>query len=123
MIWDFCPDMMHIIKTFFERLALGVFSGSRRPKFSSTQPTKPARGATHAERKQFSDLNKKYNQDKREHAREVTASDECQFSVADQKIVDERDQNLVGYPYWIRTSLVQSRTMHDTHTNKLRIPS
>jgi hypothetical protein len=24
MIWDFTPDMMHIIKTFIERLVLGV---------------------------------------------------------------------------------------------------
>jgi hypothetical protein len=38
MIWDFCPDMMHIIKTFFERLVLGVFSGSRKPNYSNPKP-------------------------------------------------------------------------------------
>jgi hypothetical protein len=46
MIWDFCPDMMHIIKTFFERLVLGVFSGSRKPNYTYVKPTKPTRDAT-----------------------------------------------------------------------------
>ena len=40
MIWDFCPDMMHIIKTFFERLVLGVYSGERKPNYSNPEPEK-----------------------------------------------------------------------------------
>jgi hypothetical protein len=45
MIWDFCPDMMHIIKTFFERLVLGVFSGKRRPTFGLDEVKKLSKNA------------------------------------------------------------------------------
>ena len=114
MIWDFCPDMMHIIKTFFERLVLGVFSGSRKPNYTYVKPTKPTRDATVDERKKFQEKMRKYKTRKAEYAEEIKRFNECIFNAADQKLVDTRVQNLIGYPYWIRSSMVQP-----SHTHKI----
>jgi hypothetical protein len=106
MIWDFCPDMMHVVKTFFDRLVLGVFSGKRKPTYKFTKPKKPARDADAAERKKYKDARRKYKACKKEYKDERKRFDECLFDNDAQKLVDERVQNLVGYPYWIRNTLV-----------------
>jgi hypothetical protein len=117
MIWDFCPDMMHIIKTFFERLLIGVFSGSRKPVFKRKEPVVPGtpatakkRGtpATAEETKEYQGKKRKYDERKVEFEEAILAFDECIFDGDAQKIVDERVKNLVGYPNWIKASLVQS---------------
>jgi hypothetical protein len=104
MIWDFCPDMMHIIKTFFERLVLGVFSGARKPtKFKRTEPVDPGR---RGDRQEFMSKKRKYEARKVEYEKARVAFDECIFDADARKIVDERVKNLVGYPNWIKASLV-----------------
>ena len=105
--------MMHIIKTFFERLVLGVFSGSRRPsKFSEDEPIKPSRNASAAERTKYGEDRRKYEADKAEYNEALKAFDECCFDVTSQRIVDERVQNLAGFPYWIRSTMVHTRTFN-----------
>jgi hypothetical protein len=122
MIWDFCPDIMHIVKTFFERLVIGVFSGSRRPTpFAGKEPKELATGATAAERQEFMYKTRKYTRDLNEYTEACKAFDECKFDEIDKKIVDERVQNLGGYPYWIRSSMVHARTLHTYNTHNLRI--
>jgi hypothetical protein len=108
MIWDFCPDMMHIIKTFFERLLIGVFSGSRKPVFKRKEPVEPAPPATSDEKQEYKAKKRKYEGRKLEFDEACLAFDECIFDKDAQKIVDERVKNLVGYPGWIKASLVQS---------------
>jgi hypothetical protein len=125
MIWDFCPDMMHIIKTFFERLVLGVFSGSRRPApFKNKRPTKPSRNAPRHVHAEYKEKKRQHKALKTAHAAELQAFDECLFTEADRKIVDRRVRNLTGYAYWIRTSLVHSRTRIQQKISKVnpRIP-
>ena len=115
MIWDFCPDLMHIIKTFFERLLIGVFSGSRKPtSFKRKEPATMGGRATTKERKEYRKKKRKYDELKREYDEAVQAFDECLFDADAQKIVDERVKNLVGYPNWIKTTLVQSHALHIT---------
>jgi hypothetical protein len=106
MIWDFCPDMMHIIKTFWERLVLGVFSGERKPNFSAKEPAKPKGTPTDDVRKAYQAKRRKYHEAQQEWARDCKDFESCLFSEADRKLVDQRVQNLVGYPYWIRNSMV-----------------
>jgi hypothetical protein len=108
MIWDFCPDMMHIIKTFFERLLIGVFSGARRPVFKRKEPVVPGTPVTAEETKEYQGRKRKYDERKAEYGEAIQAFDECLFDGDAQKIVDERVKNLVGYPNWIKASLVQS---------------
>jgi hypothetical protein len=121
MIWDFCPDMMHIIKTFFERLVLGVFSGERKPKFTSKPPTKPSPGAPRDVRQEYERKQSKYRERVREYEEAIAAFNECQFSEAEQKLVDLRVQNLVGYAYWIRSSLVSSHEYTNNTHNILEV--
>jgi hypothetical protein len=110
MIWDFCPDLMHVIKTFFERLLIGVFSGSRKPtNFKRKVPAKPNSRATTTEREEYKVKKRKYDSTKREFEDAVQAFDESKFDTDAQKIVDERVKNLVGYPNWLKTTLVQSQ--------------
>ena len=113
MIWDFCPDMMHIIKTFFERLLLGVFSGQRCPNFLIKEPKPPARGAPRPIQAKYKAKLKVYESEKKSYVQDVLASSECKFSAADKKLVDERVQALVGYPEWIKSSLVTSYTSYN----------
>jgi hypothetical protein len=107
MIWDFCPDMMHIIKTFWERLVLGVYSGKRRPVFTKKPPKKPTRSETDDDRRLYNVALRAYNGAVRDWKKDCEAFDACHFTKADQQIVDQRVQNLVGYPYWIRNTMVQ----------------
>jgi hypothetical protein len=131
MIWDFCPDMMHIIKTFFERLALGVFRGKRTPSaFGMREPTMPTRDDTltrlmaarknppteAATAKALSDAKlkydkatKKYAAQKALHARDTKADSLCIFDIDEARTVDERVKNLLGYPRWIKSTLVRIR--------------
>jgi hypothetical protein len=114
MIWDFCPDMMHIVKTFFERLVLGVFSGSRKPEYKHEEPKKPPRDASDEDRALYQNEKRKYNARVKEYNAELQRFAECIFTEADRKLVDRRVQNLVGFPYWIKGSLVPQHT-HKTH--------
>jgi hypothetical protein len=113
MIWDFCPDMMHIIKTFFERLVLGTFSGVRKPThFKRTEPADPGRTASAADKEAFRGKKRKYADRLEEYNKAINAFDGCVFDAVAQRIVDERVKNLVGYPRWIKASLVHARTSH-----------
>ena len=64
MIWDFCPDMMHIIKTFFERLVLGVFSGKRRPTFGLDEVKKLSKNADERTKRNYKKAKLKYDTEK-----------------------------------------------------------
>jgi hypothetical protein len=107
MIWDFCPDMMHINKTFWERLAVGVFSGARCPPFTAKKPAEPTPSASAEAQTKYRAALAKYESIKADYSREARAFQECTFSEADRKLVDERVKNLVGYPDWIKTTLVR----------------
>jgi hypothetical protein len=116
MIWDFCPDMMHIIKTFFERLTLGVFGGTRSPTFKMKEPSKPMededgeaparRAAKAAAREKYKQKKKHFDTQKALHASDVEASVQCTFDEATRRVVDNRVKNLIGFPEWIKASLV-----------------
>jgi hypothetical protein len=121
MIWDFCPDMMHIIKTFFERLLLGVFTGARKPTaFKPTEPVKPAEGATRTTVREYRGKKRTYDQLKEDYDATQLSFAECLFDAEAQKIVDERVKNLVGYPNWIKASMVHTR-LWMAHTLALNI--
>ena len=98
IIWDFCPDMMHTIKTFFDRLVIGVYSGSRQPSFCMAAPKPLAQDATARVKRTHAEKTKTYDVQKRMFALTVRTFQECKFSKADQTTVDERVKNLVGYP-------------------------
>ena len=106
MIWDFCPDMMHIIKTIFERLVVGVFSGARRPNFTEEKPEKLAKNTTKAEKREYKAAEDIYKRKKIAWELECVKADACKFDKADQNLVDDRVKNLVGYPQWIKSTLV-----------------
>jgi hypothetical protein len=42
IIWDLCPDMMHINKNLWDRCIIALFKGARNPKLSKNNP-KPGR--------------------------------------------------------------------------------
>jgi hypothetical protein len=110
MIWDFCPDMMHIIKTFFDRLMLGVYSGKRKPsKFKAPEPEDPGTGSSRADKKKYKEKLKIYEERASEYKKAREAFDACLFNKEDQIIVDERVKNLVGFPNWIKISLVTTQ--------------
>jgi len=110
--------MMHIIKTFFERLMLGVFSGSRKPpSFRHTEPADPGWRSTQAQRTEYNNKKRKYDEGKKEHDKTIEAFDGCLFDETDQKIVDERVKNLVGSPNWIKASLVNTQQHVAQHYN------
>jgi hypothetical protein len=113
MIWDFCPDMMHIISTFFERLVIGVFSGARRKPFTYPQPVDPGRGKNVSQERhaEYKVKHKLYTKKKKENDKLNTNQDKCTFSKADMALVDMRVKNLCGEPDWIKNSLV--RVIHN----------
>ena len=43
IVWDICPDMMHIIKNFFEKLSFKLFAGARVPVWDASKNKAPAK--------------------------------------------------------------------------------
>jgi hypothetical protein len=104
IIWDVCPDMMHIIKNWFEKLTFRLFAGLRIPQWSSAKNPKPKQGvADYPARKA------KYKRQKALYKRAVAQTLKCTFPAADQAVVDRRIKNLVGPATWIKNSLVHTR--------------
>jgi hypothetical protein len=121
LIWDVCPDMMHIIKNFFEKLTFKVFRGSRIPTWSAKtfglnappQPKKKVGGQT-VKKKEYAEQMKVWRVKKTEYetrrAEWATACNQHQkvvFTAEDQGIVDRRLKQLVGPSKWIKATMVQ----------------
>jgi hypothetical protein len=101
IVWDICPDMMHIIKNFFEKLTFKLFAGLRTPEWDKSKNMKPQAGAE--------DYAAKLNRHEDAVARwklAVHQNQQCTFSEADRKMVDQRVKNLVGPTKWIKNSMV-----------------
>ena len=102
IVWDICPDMMHIIKNFFEKLTFQLFSGSRVPTWAASKNKEP-------EDMTAPDYDAKlarYNEAKARWELAVKVNKKCIFPEADQKLVDRRIKNLVGPANWIKNSMV-----------------
>jgi hypothetical protein len=79
MVWDFCPDVMHIIKNFFEKLVLGTFTGSRRPKWASSkckEPTIVPENASVADKRDYRVRKGKYDRQVRDYEASIVAFNE-----------------------------------------------
>jgi hypothetical protein len=103
IVWDICPDMMHIIKNFFEKLTFKLFTGMRTPEWDKSKNKMPAKGDA--------DYKRKYARHQDAKARWKTAVQQnllCTFSDEDQKLVDQRVKNLVGPSKWIKNSMVRA---------------
>lgn len=101
LIWDICPDMMHIIKNFFEKLTFKVFNGSRTPRWAAGKNKEPAKGDA-----DFKSKMRAYKDAKATHEREVAKHAMLTFSERDQKEVDKRVKSLVGPANWIKSTMV-----------------
>lgn len=110
IVWDVCPDMMHIIKNFFEKLTFKLFAGKRKPEWDKSKNKKPAKGDPDFRRK-----TRRHNEAKKRWKLAVEQNEMCTFSEADQIIVDQRVKNLVGPARWIKSSMV-SEHMNTFHT-------
>jgi len=45
IVWDICPDMMHIVENWLEKLTCKFFSGARVPEWDKSKNKGPAKGA------------------------------------------------------------------------------
>ena len=108
VIWDFTPDMMHIIGTFFERLVLGVFKGTREPTDTIVKPAKLTNPSSSAKQKQHKLDMVEYKRSKAEYDRESRKATKCTFTDKQQKEVDQRVKNLTGFPDWIKNTMVSA---------------
>jgi hypothetical protein len=103
VIWDICPDMMHIVKNFFEKLTWSVFSGNRIPAWSEAKHPRPSKDGADYEAKLA-----KYKDAVARWKLAVKQNLKCIFPVADQELVDRRMKNLVGPANWVKNSMVCS---------------
>jgi hypothetical protein len=101
IVWDICPDMMHIVKNFFEKITFQLFAGKRAPEWDKSKNKRPAKGEDDYRRKL-----RRHNDAKQRWEKAVEQNKQCTFSEADQKLVDQRVKNLVGPAKWIKSSMV-----------------
>ena len=111
IVWDICPDMMHIIKNFFEKLTFKLFAGKRTPQWDNSKNKKPAQGVDG-----YRDKLKRHKDAKKRWKKAVDQNTKCIFSEADQKLVDQRVKNLVGPARWIKNSMVSEHMCMDVYT-------
>jgi hypothetical protein len=109
IVWDICPDMMHIIKNFFEKLTFQLFSGDRVPNWSASKNKEPEDKTA----PDYADKMARYNEAKALWELAVKANKKCIFTEADQKLVDRRIKNLVGPANWIKNSMVHELCTFD----------
>jgi hypothetical protein len=102
IVWDICPDMMHIIKNFFEKLTFKLFSGSRVPSWATSKNKEP----DDTDAPDYAAKMARYNEAKARWELSVKVNKKCIFTEADQKLVDRRIKNLVGPARWIKNSMV-----------------
>jgi hypothetical protein len=112
IIWDICPDMMHIIKNFFEKLTIAVFSGKRVPPWSESKHPVPDKDDEAYETKLAS-----FTRARARWTLAVQQHQKCIFPVADQELADRRMKNLVGPANWIKNSMVTHDTIMYTQSN------
>ena len=101
IVWDICPDMMHIIKNFFEKLSFKLFAGARVPVWDASKNKAPAKGA-----KNYAEALLRHQDAVARWKLAVEQNQACTFSKADQDLVDRRVKNLVGPAKWIKNSMV-----------------
>jgi hypothetical protein len=104
IVWDICPDMMHIIKNFFEKLTFKLFAGQRTPEWDKSKNKKPEKGAS-----EYSSKLRRHNDAVARWKRAVEQNRLCIWSEADRKTVDMRVKKLVGPSRWIKNSMVRNR--------------
>jgi hypothetical protein len=120
LIWDVCPDMMHIIKNFFDKLTFKVFSGARVPKWSTktfglespAQPKKKVSGRK-VNKEEYEEQmlewkvkKKEYDERRAEWTTACNQHHKVVFTAEDQGIVDRRVKHLVGPSKWIKATMV-----------------
>ena len=101
--------MMHVVGTFFERLVLGVFKGKREATDTIVMPAKLSNTPSVAEVKQHRIDMTEFRRKKAEYDRESRKATKCTFTETQQKVVDQRVKNLLGFPDWIKNTMVSGR--------------
>jgi hypothetical protein len=101
IVWDICPDMMHIVKNFFEKISFKLFSGARVPEWDASKNVVPAKGAAN-----YAEAKLRHQEAVARWKLAVVQNNACIFSKSDQELVDRRVKNLVGPAKWIKGSMV-----------------
>ena len=104
IIWDVCPDMMHIIKNFFEKLSFKLFAGACVPVWSASKNKMPDDDDAQYDRKKA-----RHDDAKARWEKAVEQNKKCLFLTADQELVDRRVKHLVGPANWIKNSMVPTK--------------
>jgi hypothetical protein len=103
MIWDVCPDMMHVTKNFGTKILEGVLGGTRSPDWSTRKNPVPKPDGRDYERRRA-----KYDAEVLRWRESTTKNQTCTFTPEEQHLVDTRIQDLVGPSRWIRRTMVFS---------------
>lgn len=101
LIWDVCPDMMHIVKNFFEKFTFKVFNGSRVPTWVASKNKEPAKDAPDFDRKM-----RAHKSARKRWERAVKQHKSVVFDDHSKSLVDRRIKQLVGPSNWIKSSMV-----------------
>jgi hypothetical protein len=96
IIWDICPDMMHILKNFFERVFIALPAGERIPNIQATfNVPKRTRNDT-AETYQGKMIH--YQNEVERHAEATRRAAACTYSKVSRQQVDIRIRKLAAAP-------------------------
>jgi hypothetical protein len=92
IIWDVCPDMMHIIKNFFEKVVLKLMGGDRVPTWS-----------VHHNKHHGPEEHKR----QRMYFKETVAKARASMYTMEERVeIDRRVSCLVGPANWLKSSMV-----------------
>jgi hypothetical protein len=109
IIWDICPDMMHILKNFSEKILVGLLGGERVPKWS----TKKNPGLD-PDAPEYEDRLTSRELQVARYDNAVKKARQCVLNEAQRKEVDARVRALVGPVGWIKHSMVRTLHKHKT---------
>lgn len=94
IIWDVCPDLMHILKNMFERLFIELPSGDRAPNTSKKfNPPKQKKNETAA---QLQTRQLKFESEVSRHKEASKRAENCKYSERSQRQFDLRMRKLAG---------------------------
>jgi hypothetical protein len=118
IIWDVCPDMMHVLKNFFDRFFVALPSGERIPNVQKSFK-KPTRTKKESD-DEFAAQERKFEKETERYAKAKKQAHACTFSDKSKKQVDVRIRKLAaikssGIPY----SMVPFKTLPGRRKQKV----
>jgi hypothetical protein len=105
MIWDVCPDMMHIVKNWMEKMMAKTLGGKRVPAWDSHKNQPPNKNDP-----DYDGKTERRNTEKKRFREAVACHKRVMYTTEEREEIDYRVRSLAnnGPSAWLKISMVHN---------------